>query len=187
VTPTKKIAVAMMQTQAAPFKYFSDNDCQWLELPYNDLRASMILILPAKGRLTEVEKRLTASALQETVGKLKFHRGIVALPKFKVSAAARLDEDLKALGMELAFSSAADFSGMVGRRELSISKVIHQAYLSADELGSEAAAATAVVMFSSDFPPFSFTANRPFLFLIRDNQTGSVLFLGRIVHPAAVS
>lgn len=187
VKPGDVVSAPMMHTQEAPFKYFAADECQWLELPYNGGRLSMILILPQKGRIAGLEKALSASAIEEAVGKLKNHRGKVALPKFKVSAAARLRDDLIALGMPIAFSGDADFSGMVGRRELRIRNVVHQAYLKVDELGSEAAAATAVELFSDAFPAFSFTANRPFLFLIRDRHTGSILFLGRVVHPGRVS
>src|SRR5262249_49342303 len=118
VTPAQKVPVPMMHSHEAPFKYFAADDCQWLELPYKGGRLSMVLLLPRKGRLADLEKALTASAIQEGVGKLKFHRGKVALPRFKVSAAARLKDELSGMGMPIAFSTDADFSGMVGRREL---------------------------------------------------------------------
>jgi serpin B len=165
VSPTEKVAVAMMQTQEAHFNYFAGNDSEWLELPYKDGRLSMILLLPRKERFADLEKRLTASAIQEGLGKLKSHSGKVTLPRFKVTLAAQLAHELIRMGMSLAFSGGADFSGMASDEGLRIGSVIHQAYLSADEVGSEAAAATAVEINSCIYPPFSFPADRPFVFL----------------------
>src|SRR5438093_12409500 len=97
----------------------------------------MIVMLPRKGDLPAVEKGLTARAVNEAVGKLTLHRGSVALPRFKVTAVARLEDDLSRMGMPIAFSSAADFSGMVRDRELFIGKVLHQAQVAVDEFGTE--------------------------------------------------
>ena len=107
------------------------------------------------------------------------------MPRFEYDSDFSLKEALAALGMPDAFTSAADFSGMTGNRELFISEVIHKAFVSVDEEGTEAAAATAVVMSLSAAPeePVEFTADRPFVFLIRDNLTGTILFVGRVVNP----
>ncbi|MCI0699953.1 MAG: serpin family protein [Planctomycetia bacterium] len=187
VTSDEKVIVPMMQLPQADFRYLATYDCEWLELPYvnqyADDRLAMILLLPRKGRFTVVEKSLTAAAIQDAVGKLSFHYGKVAIPKFQVRTTSQLNSELSRLGMPLAFSGDADFSGMTGSRGLQIGRVVHQAYLNVDEDGTEAAAATAVQMFVSRPPPFSFTADRPFLFFIRDNQTGSILFSGRVVRP----
>ena len=162
-------------------------DGEWLELPYSnqyaDDRVSMILLLPRKGRLSAIEQRLAPAAIQDAVEKLGMHSGKVSLPKFQVRTMAQLKDELIHLGMPLAFSGGADFSGMTGSRELCIGSVIHQAYVNVDEFGTEAAAATAVEMLHERSPPFSFMANRPFLFLIRDNYTGSILLSGRVVRP----
>jgi serpin B len=89
------------------------------------------------------------------------------------------------MGMPTAFSSRADFSGMTGNRDLSISEVVHKAFVAVDEAGTEAAAATAVVMRATAMPtkPLEVTVDRPFIFLIRDIQTGSIIFVGRVVNP----
>jgi serpin B len=181
--PDEKITVAMMHVKSQ-FKYYSTDECEWLALPYKDSPLSMFILLPAKGRFVAIEKALTASAFQNGVEKLRLHDGNVALPQFKVSAAVQLSDHLIHMGMPLAFSGRADFSGITGRQGLWIDKVNHQTYLSVDEQGSEAAAATSVDIASSVPPPFSFSADRPFLFFIRDNQTGNILFSGRVVRPS---
>jgi len=182
-SPGEKIMTAMMQTDVAPFKYLADSDCQWLELPYRSGRLSLLIVLPRLGRLATVERSLSAAELGEGTKRLVYHRGVVSLPRFQVTSVARLKDELSCLGMPLAFTHEADFSGMVGHPALRIKDINHQAYLSVDETGSEAAAATAVEMMVSNFPPFSFVADRPFLFFLRDNPTGNILFCGRIVRP----
>ena len=110
----------------------------------------------------------------------------VLLPKFKTTSGFQLEKILGSMGMPQAFSRSADFSGMTGQRELFISAVIHKAFVNVDERGTEAAAATAVVMTRAGPPgprPAVFRADHPFLFLIRDNRTGSILFLGRLMNP----
>jgi serpin B len=109
------------------------------------------------------------------------------MPKFKMTSRFSMAEVLRSMGMTDAFSAqAADFSGMTGRRDLFISAVIHQAYVDVNEEGTEAAAATGVVMrLTSAMPDRTpvFRADHPFLFLIRDKTTGSILFLGRVMNP----
>jgi serine protease inhibitor len=100
-----------------------------------------------------------------------------------------MTDGLKALGMRDAFDpQAADFSGMDGRRDLYITDILHKAYVAVDEAGTEAAAATAVIVSPTSIqpaPPIAFTVDRPFFFIIRDNPTGTILFLGRVMNPAA--
>jgi serpin B len=111
----------------------------------------------------------------------------VLLPRFKLSGEFDLGETLKAMGMVDAFG-AADFSGMTGQRDLFISAVVHKAFVDVNEEGTEAAAATGIVVADTavaHHPPAVFRADHPFLFLIRENSTGSVLFLGRVVDPTA--
>jgi serpin B len=131
--------------------------------------------------LAELENGLAAPKLKAWIGMLRKEVVEVWLPKFKTTSAFKLNEKLKALGMVDAFGGAADFSGMCGSRGPSISAVVHTAFVEVNEKGTEAAAATGVVMAASRSPPFH--ADHPFLFLIRDRSTGSVLFLGRIMNP----
>jgi len=109
----------------------------------------------------------------------------VQLPRFRFESSWRLDDTLKAMGMPTAFSGDADFSAMNGRKGLFISAVTHRAFVAVDEKGTEAAAATAVVMERKGRPaePRLFKADRPFLFCIRDRETGALLFLGRVSDP----
>jgi len=112
----------------------------------------------------------------------------LALPKFEFETEYALKETLVDLGMTDAFNqNSADFSGMTGNRDLFISDAIHKAFVSVDEKGTEAAAVTAIAMAGSAPPsgPVDFTANRPFIFLIQDIETGSILFIGRVMNPAA--
>jgi len=112
----------------------------------------------------------------------------VTMPKFKYESAFGLRDTLSSLGMPDAFRDGADFSGMTDVRGIYIDNVIHKAYISVDEKGTEAAAATATVMIVGDSgrprpEPVQFTIDRPFIYLIRDNQTGTILFVGRVLNP----
>ena len=108
------------------------------------------------------------------------------MPKFEFESEFKLKEALVAMGMPIAFSEAADFSGMTGGRDLYISAVVHKAFVSVDEAGTEAAAATAVIMRLTAMPvePVKVTVNRPFIFMIRDIQTDAILFIGRVIDPS---
>ena len=109
------------------------------------------------------------------------------MPKFKFESEFSLADTLAEMGMPIAFSDAADFSGMTGNRELCISDVVHKAFVAVDEAGTEAAAATAVVMELTAVPepPVPVTIDRPFIFLIRDIETAAILFVGRVLSPVA--
>jgi serpin B len=181
LTAAKKISVAMMHRTILECGYYADAKVQILELPYQGERISMVVLLPKQVEgLAELEKGLTAPKLKAWIGELRKGQLEVWLPKFKTTSKFQLNEQLKALGMVDAFGGA-DFSGMFGGRGPSISAVVHKAFVEVNEKGTEAAAASGVSMPSS-LPP-SFRADHPFLFLIRDRSTGSVLFLGRIMNP----
>lgn len=179
----QRVPVPMMRTPEAHFRYLMAVDCEWLELPYVGRQVSMVLLLPKKGQFSAVEQRLTPAVIRSAVEKLEMRYGRVILPKFQVRSAVNLEGALSSMGMRLALSEAADFSGIAPGGGLRIGRVAHHAYLGVDEAGSEAAAATAVTMLSGLPPRFSFTADRPFHFFIRDNQCGSILFAGRVVRP----
>jgi serpin B len=181
----KKVKAALMH-QTEEFKYAEGDGYQAVELPYEGGDLSMVVLLPLeKDGLGKLEQSLTAAKLDACLGKLEVRQAEVTLPRFRVEARFDLAEQLQALGMPLAFSPAADFSG-ISSEKLRISKVIHQAFVDVNEEGTEAAAATAVIL-SRPAPPVSsvtFRADHPFLFLLRDNRTGSVLFLGRVMDPS---
>lgn len=176
----------MRQTASLP--YAEAKDVQVLGLPYKGDDLAMVVLLPrAVDGLDTLEAGLTPATLDGWVAALSSRKVAVELPKFKVKTAVELSEPLKALGIRRAFTNSADFGGIDGRRDLAISKVIHQVVVDVDEAGTEAAAATAVLMPRSaaiSDPPVVFRADHPFLYLIRDVKTGAILFLGRVADPA---
>ncbi len=179
----EKVVVPMMH-QVRKFAFASAGDLDILELPYAGDRLSMLLLLPkAVDGLADLEQSLSKEKLDKWQGSLHEQAVRVGLPRFKLESRLDLATTLEALGMSDAFSaSRADFSGITGRRDLFISLVIHQAQVDVNEEGTEAAAATAVGL-KMGAPPTAFVADHPFLFLIRDRQTGSILFLGRVANP----
>jgi serine protease inhibitor len=151
----------------------------------------MLILLPQQmDGLTELESSLTQESLALWTRYLHQAKVQVYLPRFKINCPINLNGNLKAMGMRDAFDdSKANFSGMDGRENwLFIGEFIHQAFIDVNEEGSEAAAATAVVMKSRSLPtpPIVFQSNHPFVFLIQDKYTGTVLFLGRFATPELV-
>jgi serpin B len=177
---------ASLMRQKARFGYRGTDDIQVLELPYVGGDLSMLVLLPReRDGLPALEAALTTDNLALWTQRLHATEVQVVLPRFKLSGQFDLGETLKAMGMVDAFG-AADFSGMTGQRDLFISAVVHKAFVDVNEEGTEAAAATAVLMARSIPPPTPvFRADHPFLFLIRENSSGSILFLGRVVDPTA--
>jgi serpin B len=185
----EKPSVPLMH-QTARFGYAETDDFQALQMPYDGKELALLVLLPKTDDLGALEKQLSAGLVSGIVGKLAHDKVLVYLPRFKTSAGLELSDTLKAMGMPLAFSGEADFSGMtVSRREsLMISNVIHKAFVDVNEEGTEAAAATAVLMTraAAIFRPKPvpvFRADHPFVYLIRDVRNGSVLFLGRLADP----
>jgi len=182
--PAEQVPTAMMR-QTARFNYAQRQGLQILELPYSGDDLSMLILLPQqKDGLTELEDRLTAANLTDWTQNLQPTSVQVLLPRFRITFSCELSETLITMGMTDAFSDAADFSGMDGTLSLYIAYVVHKAFVEVNEEGTEAAAATAVIMTRKGMaaaPPV-FRADRPFLFLIRENRTGSILFLGRLVE-----
>jgi serpin B len=180
---------APLMAQKGLFLYAEREDLQLLELPYVGDALSMVVLLPTeKNGLAALEAALTGDALKGWLAGLAPCGDVeVFLPRFKMTSDFSLGDTLAAMGMPLAFSGGADFSGMTGDRSLFISAVVHKAFVAVDEEGTEAAAATAVVMdCKCELPPSpTFRADHPFLFLIRDRGTGAVLFMGRVADPTA--
>ncbi|HTU26915.1 MAG TPA: serpin family protein [Pirellulales bacterium] len=169
--------------------YAAADEVQILEMPYGrreDL--SMVVLLPDEiDGLAALEKRLTSAQLEKWLGELRTTRVIVSLPRFKMTSDFSLSNALSALGMPLAFTDKADFSRMTSEEPLSIGAVVHKAFVDVNEEGTEAAAATAVAIgalaIRETEPPKNFKADHPFVFLIRERRTNSILFLGRVVNP----
>jgi serpin B len=187
LTNDDKVNVPMMN-QTAEFKYMEAEDFQALELPYVDNELSMIILLPKEfDGLSKFEKKLTPENVSNWLARLRKRKVIVSIPKFKMTSQFGLAGVLKSMGMRDAFSQQADFSGMNGKKDLFISAVIHKAYVDVNEEGTEAAAATGIVVGITSVQPQPpvFRADHPFLFLIRDNNSGSILFIGRMMNPKA--
>jgi serpin B len=179
---------AELMTKKAEFGYYEDEGLQVLELPYVGDGLSMVVLLPrAKDGLPDLEKQLNPANLKRWSSNLHKQKVNVVFPKFKMTWKFSLEKTLAAMGMPDAFDmNKADFSGMDGRDWLYIGAVIHKAFVEVNEEGTEAAAATAVVMrikMAAPTPVPTFRADHPFIFFIRDNTTGTILFLGRLMNP----
>ena len=172
------------------FRYGENNQLQLLALPYIGQQLEMVVLLPrSRDGIGPLESSLTPASLAAWTSGMRNQQVNVALPKFKMASGFSLAQTLEALGLTDAFDpERADFSGMDGRAHwLYVSAVLHKAYIEVNEKGTEAAAATAVLIRPSrvriEERPREFRADHPFLFLIRDSATGSILFMGRVMKP----
>lgn len=177
-----------MMWQKSDFRYTDDDLVQVLELPYNGSGISMIVVLPKEGRtLHEVEQQLSLELFKHWISNLKQEPVEVYMPRFKIEFRLELRTVLMNMGMNDAFTDAADFSGMDGTRQLKIQNVIHQSFVEVDEKGTEAAAATAVIVGIKASPYKEkyvvFKADRPFLFILYDSTHDLILFMGRLSNP----
>ena len=197
VTATAAKDVPTMN-QTESFRFAATDGVKLLEMPYQGGEVAMLFVLPdASAGLDAVEKRLSPKALDKWIGAMAFDRVNVALPKFEINPAQSLSlgDTLQALGMPLAFDRGkADFTGIANppspADRLFISKVFHKAFVKLDEKGTEAAAATAVVMMiegtmAPPRPSSEFKADHPFLFVLRHVKSGAILFMGRVSDPSA--
>ena len=171
------------------FSYMENDELQFLEMPYKGNDASMYVLLPRKkDGLKDIEKKLTWEDIEKYTNSMYSKEVDVHFPKFTMSLEYELSELLKQLGMKAAFTKGADFSNMTGNKELYISAVIHKTFIDVDETGTEAAAATAVVMRMKSAmpdPEFAvFKADHPFFYFIKEKSTGTVLFAGRVIDPS---
>jgi serpin B len=187
--PAAPVSVPMMNRQGE-LAYAETDDLQVLQLPYSGARLSMAIILPKKtDGLPALEESLTGAQLDQLLAQGQERVVNVTLPKFTFTSEFSLGDTLKAMGAACAFTpECADFSGMLNGGKVSIGAVIHKAYVAVDEKGTEAAAATAIVMLGAEYrrqtqEPVVFKADHPFLFLIRHNPTRTILFLGRVANP----
>ncbi|MDR3562639.1 MAG: serpin family protein [Negativicutes bacterium] len=183
VRPDETVEVPMMH-QSGSFRYAEIDGVKVLEMPYVGGALSMVVVLP-KTALAEFDQTLDPNRLNEWLAKATERDIDITLPKFKFEAEYQLRDILSGMGMVDAFDvMSADLSGISGKKDLYITKVIHKAVIEVNEEGSEAAAATAVII-GVKAVPFKpeFKVDRPFLFFIRHNATGSILFLGRVMNP----
>ena len=182
----EEILAQMMKTgQDASFRYLKEDGYQVVELPYIGNQVSMLVVVPDQGKFEGYEAQFSIEELNHIVDSLNYSPLELTFPKFEFETEISLASTLATMGMPTAISDAADFSGMTGAKDLFISDVFHKAFVSVDEEGTEAAAATAVEMSLTSMPesPIELTVDRPFLFLIREHDTGTVLFMGRVVNP----
>ena len=181
----KQVQTPLMH-QTGGYKYADLGDAQALEMPYVGKEVSMVVLLPKNvDGLANLEKGLNADRLGALVSRLQVAEVDVTLPKFKTTAEFELNKELSALGMKQAFTRAADFSGLNGgKQDLYIGFVVHKAFVDVNEEGTEAAAATGVIIQtdSARITPV-FRADHPFVYLIRDTKTGGILFVGRLADP----
>ncbi|MCR4403956.1 MAG: serpin family protein [Candidatus Acetothermia bacterium] len=177
-------ATVPLMRQTATFGYAAGPGYQAVELPYDGDELSMVVLLPEEGRFEEFEGSLEPDRLSAILNELQPQSVELTMPKFRYTSSFSLRDTLAAMGMPIAFSELADFSGMNGTGGLAISDVIHKAFVAVDEAGTEAAAATAVVIRETAvLPSIEVRLDRPFIFLIRDIPSGSILFIGRVLNP----
>ncbi len=183
-----KVPMIQRTDDESKFNYAENSDVQLLELPYSSEDLSMLILLPKDDNLEDLEKSFTLKKLTQWRDSLSEQRVNVYIPKFKFETKYFMAETLKDMGMPIAFSDNADFSGMTGKKDLKIYNVIHQAFVEVNEEGTEAAAATAVIMgrITSVGPePVipTFRADHPFIFIIQQKDSGNILFMGRVSDP----
>ena len=185
----KKADVPMMN-QTEEFSYGENETCQILQLPYKGYDVVMNIILPkTTDGIKDLEKSIDAAAFNKMLNTLEHRDVILTMPKFKMETFFELNKPLEQMGMKDAFSMTdADFSGITGAKDLFISLVLHKAYVDVDEKGTEAAAATVVIEGEMAMPPDErgpvvFKADHPFMFVIRERQSGAILFIGRVMDP----
>jgi serpin B len=182
-----QVTVPMMK-QTESFGYTEGEGYQAVELRYDGGELSMVILLPVAGQFEDFEEGLQAERVNGIIKDLKNTEVSLTMPRFEFDSEFKMKATLAAMGMPIAFSSNADFSGMTGAPDLFIDEVIHKAFVSVDEAGTEAAAATAVIMKLTAAPlepPVEVTIDHPFIFLIRDIETGAILFIGRVLNPGS--
>ncbi|MCK5115375.1 MAG: serpin family protein [Candidatus Aegiribacteria sp.] len=175
-----------MMNQTDFFNYVATEGCEAVELDYAAGNASMLILLP-DGDMAEFQQGFNADMLETIRRRLSSCNVSLSMPKFEFSRSMQLSDLLQDLGMESAFGSAADFSGFTGSPDLFISKVLHKAFVKVDEAGTEAAAATAVIMGLTAIPdqPVQMNIDSPFMFFILDRASGSIVFMGRVMDPSS--
>jgi len=178
-----KVEVSMMINPGS-FNYNNGNGYRAIELPYQGETTSMLILLPQQERFEAFENSLKYSDIEKTINELHYEKIRLKMPKLYFESNFELGHELAQMGMPLAFSDTADFSGITGKSDFWIDNVFHKAFISVNEAGTEATAATSVIMAgAAPGGPIPFVIDRPFIFLIRDMDTGTILFIGRVLNP----
>ncbi len=189
VSEEETVEVPMMRNLGEEYGYFENDLLQVLEMKYEGDETSMLVFLPREVGLSSLEDSISLEQIKEWKEEINNREVNVYFPKFEMNTDYKLNNYLSNLGMPAAFTppsaeDGADFSGMSGKRDLYIHSVVHDAFIAVDEEGTEAAAATGVEIGIESYTPISeFRADRPFLFLIQETESGNILFLGRVVNP----
>jgi len=181
-----EVTTEMMHEGMFGVPYMQGNGYQAVELAYAGETAAMDIIVPDAGNFEAFESSFNKEILDETLNGMQPASVEFGLPKFEFTKDFGLSDTLKSLGMSAAFDGdLADFSGMTGKKDLFIGNVIHKAFVAVDEEGTEAAAATAVIMETTSAPMYdvNLQVDRPFIFIIRDTVNGQILFIGRVMDP----
>lgn len=176
---------ASLMRQSSYLPYSEGDGYEAVRLPYKGDAADMLVILPEEGRFEEVEGRLDAGFLDEVDEQIRPDEFVkLTMPRFDFETDLDLPESFDSMGMTAPFGGAADFGRITNEADLSIDDALHRANISVDEKGTEAAAVTLLDMSVSGTPePVEMTLNRPFLFVIEERETGSLLFMGRVTDP----
>ena len=186
ILPDGSLRSHPMMSQSSQYLYYEREKFQAVSLPYGDGRVSMYIFLPKESSsIEEFKTLLTVENWRSWMSRFYEMEGDIELPRFKSEYCKVLNDALITLGMGESFSGDANFEGM-GAGALTISQVIHKAFIEVNEEGSEAAAATVVIMTRGGgvISKFRMMVNRPFFYAIRDNQTGALLFMGFVLNPA---
>ncbi len=185
-TLTGNAVTVPFMKQSATFGYAEGENFQAVEIPYDGNELSMVILLPESEKFNAFESTLDSQRVNDIIGSIKYQTVVLTMPKFNFESSFGLKKTLSEMGMPVAFSPNADFSGIDGKKDLLIQDVVHKSFISVDEAGTEAAAATGVIVGTTGMPvsPAECTLDHPFIFLIRDISTGTVLFVGRVSNPA---
>jgi len=180
------VSVPMM-SQTDHFGYAAGQGYQAVVLPYEGNRMAMVILLPDQGEFDTFEKALSIDQFTTILDSIAWQEVALSMPRFTYESKFGLQDTLAAMGMSDAFQpGVADFTGMSDQNDLFISAVVHKAFVKVDENGTEAAAATAVIIGATAAPatPVEVTIDRPFIYMIYDQDSGAILFVGRVLNPA---